>query len=112
MLGALKEDGFPQHGLNASNPSMRRFRSPNHPMWGACLTVSLVRAGFQQIFVRLTMDNMYTNPVSGCRATLSDSSLRYGPGVLVAHIQTQNQDGSVEITSATAVPEELLLEHD
>eukprot|EP00971_Amphidinium_carterae_P279441 5547407-Amphidinium_carterae.1 len=43
------------------------------------------------------MDTVCTNPVTGCRATLSDSSLVYEPGVLVAHTQTQNQ---------------LLLEHD
>eukprot|EP00971_Amphidinium_carterae_P301157 5983323-Amphidinium_carterae.7 len=112
MLGALREEIFSRHGLNTKNSSLKRFRAPNHPMWGTCLTVSLVRAGIQRIFVRLPMDTMYTNPVSGCRATLSDSSLVYGPGVLVAHTQTQNQDGSVEITSATAMPEELLLEHD
>eukprot|EP00971_Amphidinium_carterae_P327543 6458963-Amphidinium_carterae.1 len=41
-----------------------------------------------------------------------DTSLAYEPGVLVAHAQAQHQNGTVEITSATAVPEELLLEHD
>eukprot|EP00971_Amphidinium_carterae_P106140 2102047-Amphidinium_carterae.1 len=119
MLGVLKEDMFSRYGLvNTKDSSLKRFRAPNHPLWGTCLTVSLVRAGIQRIFVRLSMDNMYTNPVTGCRATLSDSSLVYAPGVLVAHAQTQNliQEGTVEITSATAVPEELLqqqlLEHD
>eukprot|EP00971_Amphidinium_carterae_P040895 803222-Amphidinium_carterae.1 len=41
-----------------------------------------------------------------------DTSLAHEPGVLVAHTQTQHQNGTVEITSSTAVPEELLLEHD
>eukprot|EP00971_Amphidinium_carterae_P314667 6254944-Amphidinium_carterae.2 len=58
------------------------------------------------------MDTRYTNPVTGCRAVLMDTSLAYEPGVLVAHTQIQHQSGAVEITAATAVLEELLLEHD
>eukprot|EP00971_Amphidinium_carterae_P025173 497073-Amphidinium_carterae.1 len=81
-------------------------------MWGTCLTVSLVRAGKMRIFVKLPMDTRYTNPVTGCRAVLMDTSFAYEPGVLVAHTQIQHQSGTVEITAATAVPEELLLEHD
>eukprot|EP00971_Amphidinium_carterae_P145608 2885838-Amphidinium_carterae.1 len=34
------------------------------------------------------------------------------PGVIIAHAQMQGQEGVSEVTSATAVPEELLLEHD
>eukprot|EP00971_Amphidinium_carterae_P099274 1963714-Amphidinium_carterae.1 len=34
------------------------------------------------------------------------------PGVIIAHAQMQGQEGVAEVTSATAVPEELLLEHD
>eukprot|EP00971_Amphidinium_carterae_P208713 4140864-Amphidinium_carterae.3 len=91
---------------------MKSFRAPDHPLWGTCLTVSLVRGGYQKIYVRLSMDASHTNPINGCRALLTDSSLKYIPSVIIAHAQVQNQDGSVEITSATAVPEELLLELD
>eukprot|EP00971_Amphidinium_carterae_P091743 1816305-Amphidinium_carterae.1 len=58
------------------------------------------------------MDDLYTNPVTGCRAVLTDSSFAFMPGVIIAHAQMQGQEGVAEVTSATAVPEELLLEHD
>eukprot|EP00971_Amphidinium_carterae_P337537 6474391-Amphidinium_carterae.1 len=112
MLTTLGRDIFSKYGFNTKDTRLKQFRAPNHPLWGTCLTVSLVRAGKMGIFVRLPMDTRYTNPVTGCRAVLTDMSLAYEPGVLVAHAQTQNQDGTVEITAATAVPEELLLEHD
>eukprot|EP00971_Amphidinium_carterae_P214332 4253611-Amphidinium_carterae.8 len=111
-LTTLSRNIFSKYGFNTKDSSLKQFRAPNHPLWGTCLTVSLVRAGKQRIFVRLPMDNRYTNPVTGCRAVLMDTSLAYEPGLLVPHAQTQQQDGAVEITSATAVPEELLLEHD
>eukprot|EP00971_Amphidinium_carterae_P177293 3515924-Amphidinium_carterae.3 len=91
---------------------LRSFRTPDHPLWGTCLTVSLVRAGFQKLYVRSTMETMYTNPVSGCRAHLEDTSLRYEPAIIVSLAQFQQQDRSINITSAVAVPEELLLEFD
>eukprot|EP00971_Amphidinium_carterae_P199289 3954955-Amphidinium_carterae.1 len=46
MLGALKEDIFSRYGLNIKDSSLKR-------------------AGIQRIFVRLPMDTIYTNPVTG-----------------------------------------------
>eukprot|EP00971_Amphidinium_carterae_P262941 5216377-Amphidinium_carterae.1 len=96
MLSTLRGSMFERHGVNWNDPKMKSFRTPDHPLWGTCLTVSLVRAGYQKIFVKWAMESMYTNPVSGCRARLTDTSLRYEPTIIVAHVQTQNQDGSVE----------------
>eukprot|EP00971_Amphidinium_carterae_P040966 804656-Amphidinium_carterae.1 len=112
MLIVLKENMFTRLGLNPRDAAMRKFRAPNHPMWGTCLTVSLTRRGIHRVFVRLAMDDLYTNPVTGCRAILTDSSFGFMPGVIIAHAQMQGQEGVSEVTSATAVPEELLLEHD
>eukprot|EP00971_Amphidinium_carterae_P337719 6474676-Amphidinium_carterae.1 len=58
------------------------------------------------------METLYTNPVTGCRAHLKDSSLRYEPAIIVSLSQFQQQDGSVNIMAAVAVLEELLLELD
>eukprot|EP00971_Amphidinium_carterae_P219415 4356102-Amphidinium_carterae.1 len=58
------------------------------------------------------METQYTNPVTGCRAYLKDSSLRYEPAVIVSLSEFQQQDGSINISAAVAVPEELLLELD
>eukprot|EP00971_Amphidinium_carterae_P173063 3430845-Amphidinium_carterae.1 len=93
MLGVLKESMFARLGLNARDASMKKFRAPNHLMWGTCLTVSLTRGGIHRVFVRLAMDELYTNPVTGCRAVLTDSSLGFTPGVIIAHAQMQGQEG-------------------
>eukprot|EP00971_Amphidinium_carterae_P348398 6490467-Amphidinium_carterae.1 len=112
MLHTLKSEVFEKHGIRANDPMLRSFRTPDHPLWGTCLTESLVRAGFQKLYVRSAMETMYTNPVSGCGANLKDTSLRYEPAIIVSLAQFQQQDGSINITSAVAVPEELLLEFD
>eukprot|EP00971_Amphidinium_carterae_P313395 6228230-Amphidinium_carterae.1 len=50
MLTTLRGSMFERHGVNWSDPKMKSFRTPDHPLWGTCLTVSLVRAGYQKIF--------------------------------------------------------------
>eukprot|EP00971_Amphidinium_carterae_P151283 2999254-Amphidinium_carterae.1 len=112
MMNSLRHPLFEKHGIRANDPALRTFRTPDHPLWGTCLTVSLTRAHFQQLYVRSAMETQYTNPVTGCRANLKDSSLRYEPAVIVSLSQFQQQDGSINITAAVAVPEELLLEFD
>eukprot|EP00971_Amphidinium_carterae_P324385 6446658-Amphidinium_carterae.1 len=80
LFSVLQEDMFVKLGVNARDAAVRKFRAPNHPMWGTCITVSLTRGGIHRVFVRLAMDELYTNPVTGCRAMLTDSSLAYSPG--------------------------------
>eukprot|EP00971_Amphidinium_carterae_P307479 6110507-Amphidinium_carterae.1 len=75
MMSTLKHVMFERHGIRAHDPTLRSFRTPDHPLWGTCLTVSLVRANFQKLYVRSAMETLYTNPVTGCRAHLKDSSL-------------------------------------
>eukprot|EP00971_Amphidinium_carterae_P102434 2027984-Amphidinium_carterae.1 len=79
MLSTLNSGVFERYGVRGNDPKLRSFRTPEHPLWGTCLTVSLVRAGYPKIYVRCAMDTMYTNPVSGCKARLRDTSLRYEP---------------------------------
>eukprot|EP00971_Amphidinium_carterae_P264805 5252849-Amphidinium_carterae.1 len=62
MLTVLKENMFTCLGVNPRDAALRKFRAPNHPMWGTCLTVSLTRGGIHRVFVRLAMDDLYTNP--------------------------------------------------
>eukprot|EP00971_Amphidinium_carterae_P083183 1645994-Amphidinium_carterae.1 len=108
-MNSLRHPLFEKYGIRANDPALRTFRTPDHPLWGTCLTVSLTRAHFQQLYVRSAMETQYTNPVTGCRANLKDASLRYEPAVIVSLSQFQQQNGSINITAAVAVPEELLL---